>query len=327
MLRTGRYDRYLSGLVLQENNTLLPIEREIARQGLPADFIATVSDYYQPLAQDIIMRMGGQTQPTPHTIGIQGTQGSGKSTCASFLKTIFETQYDKRTLVLSIDDFYLTRAERKALAGSEHPLFATRGVPGTHDITLLEDTLDSCARIKSGVPVRVPTFDKAIDDRAKPSDWQIVSEAVDIIIIEGWCVGIPPQDENTLRQAINQLEAEEDGEHTWRNYVNRKLAGEYADLFKKFDHLVALQAPDFDCVFEWRLLQERKLAANLKQSGESLAASKVQSPAELRRFISHYERLTRHALDVMPKIADWMLILNTDHSFSALKTQVKKTSA
>ena len=32
--------------------------------------------------------------------------------------------------------------------------------------------------------------------------------------------------------------------------------------------------------------------------------------AQLRRFIGHYERLTRHALATLPECADWMFVLD-----------------
>lgn len=294
------------------------IQQEIVRHQLPSDFYQVVTDYYQPLVKEIIHQASKSANAAPLFVGIQGTQGSGKSTCAAFLKLLFETQWHKPTLVMSIDDFYLTRAERQALAQQVHPLLVTRGVPGTHDIGLLQTTLEACSQRQSEPVISVPVFDKASDDRAPVAQWQSVTEPVDIIILEGWCVGLTAQDEAELAAPINALEADEDADQQWRRYVNQHLANEYTHLYAKFDCLVALQAPSFDCVFDWRRLQEQKLLQRLTDAGQD--TSKVQSEDELRRFISHYERLTRHALKIMPKMADYLLVLREDHGFSQLIT-------
>lgn len=42
-------------------------------------------------------------------------------------------------------------------------------------------------------------------------------------------------------------------------------------------------------------------------------------PAELRRFIQHYERLTRHALAVMPLLADAVIELSPAHEWLDLR--------
>lgn len=299
------------------------VQQAIVENKLPTSFVSTVNGFYIPLVEKLITQSEGflssSESSRPLFVGIQGTQGSGKSTCAEFLKLILTEQYNKSCLVMSIDDFYLTRAERKLLAEQEHPLFATRGVPGTHDISLLGKALDDCSNVSANNPIQVPVFDKTIDDRAPESQWQTVAEPVDIIILEGWCVGVTPQLENELVKPINELETDEDAQKIWRSFVNAKLADEYKLLFARLDYLIALQAPSFECVYEWRLLQEQKLAAKLA-SLENIDTSniRIQSEQELTRFISHYERLTRHALKTMPTLADWLLVLNQDHSFAQL---------
>ena len=225
-------------------------------------------------------------------------------------------------MVISIDDFYLTRSERYELANDIHALFVTRGVPGTHDLGLLQQTITDCGDPQA-LPFSVPVFDKATDDRAANSDWQVVTEEVDIIILEGWCVGLTAQAEASLLEAINELEKNEDLDQRWRRYINEQLATKYAEIYKQFDCLIALQAPSFECVYEWRTLQEEKLIQSLAQSNEELDSSKVMSPDQLKRFISHYERLTRHALETMPQQADFLLKLQEDHGFSALISNQK----
>lgn len=65
--------------------------------------------------------------------GLSALQGTGKSTLAAQLAQAAQRE-GLRSAVLSLDDFYLTRAARQALARQVHPLLVTRGPPGTHKI-------------------------------------------------------------------------------------------------------------------------------------------------------------------------------------------------
>jgi D-glycerate 3-kinase len=216
----------------------------------------------------------------PFVLGLCGPQGSGKSTGADALQRLLEDR-GARTAVFSLDDLYLTKAERAGLAASVHPLFATRGPPGTHDIALGLATLDALAR-RGGV--RLPRFDKATDDRAPTSAWPEIETPVDLVIFEGWCVGARPQPVEALDLPINALEAAEDPDGRWRAAVNQALAGAYQTLFSRIDLLVLLRPPAFDVVLDWRREQEQGLRA---RTGGGM------SDAALVRFIQHYERLTR----------------------------------
>ena len=287
------------------------IRHHISQQQLPPEFFATVETFYLPLADGL----ASKTQPDSCLlVGVQGSQGSGKSTCADFLKLLLSEVFGKRVLVASIDDFYLTCAERQVLSDTVHPLFITRGVPGTHAVEMIHHMFDHAAGDDT---FRVPVFDKAVDDRASEDRWQAVQGPFDVVILEGWCVGIGPQTREALQAPINDLERWEDLDAVWRNYVNTALAGDYADLYSRLDVLVALQAPSFDCVYGWRLLQEQKMIARLLLEGRD--ASQAQTPAQIERFISHYQRLTEHALTTMPTRADWLLALNANHGFKSLR--------
>jgi D-glycerate 3-kinase len=234
----------------------------------------------------------------PLVFGLCGSQGSGKSTLARALAHRFP-----RTVVLSLDDFYLTRAERMRLAHEVHPLLAVRGVPGTHDIGLACSVF---AALDRGEVVPLPRFDKATDDRVDPALWQLAPEEVDLVIFEGWCVGACPQPEAALEAAVNLLEKEEDPAAVWRRYVNAQLAGPYQRLFSRIDRLALLRAPDWQRVYAWRLQQEQELRRS-GATGEGL-----MDEEEVRRFISYYERLTRYILDEMPARADLVLQLDPD---------------
>lgn len=211
-------------------------------------------------------------------VGIAGAQGSGKSTMVPRLVRLLGMQ-GLRTSGLALDDFYLTKPERLALARSSHPLLATRGVPGTHDVALMNATID--ALLSGSAKVEVPCFDKAKDDRVAPRE---VMPPFDVILFEGWCIGAMPQTPAALAEPVNALERDEDPDGAWRRWVNERLAGEYAALFARLDLQIFLRAPDFAVVQRWRGEQEEQLQSDAMDRGQ------------LRRFIDHFERITRAML-------------------------------
>lgn len=266
--------------------------------------------FYRQLAAWMAERGRGQRGSI---IGINGGQGSGKSTAAAFLKDELLSAHGLRAVVLSLDDFYLPRADRERLARDVHPLFATRGVPGTHDVQLGVDTLDKLRQLRKGESLALPQFSKADDDRMPPSRWPNDTGPVDIVLFEGWCVGTPPQTSAELVEPANALEADEDADGRWRHIVNEQLRTSYADWYSQIDALVFLRVPDIDCVRRWRWQQEQDTA-----SAADSKATGLQSRTQLDRFIQHYERLTTHALRVLPERTDVLLTLGEDHAVSSI---------
>ncbi len=247
----------------------------------------------------------------PLIIGLAGAQGSGKSTLAAQLaqRLPFCTgalpngagalPYAGGSVVaVSLDDFYLTRARRQALAARVHPLFATRGPPGTHDLSLLLDVL---LRVRSGRPVSLPVFDKLADDRLPPQHWRRF-DRVDVLILEGWCIGARPQPAALLAEPVNALEAAEDPNALWRTHINQALAGRYARAWAMLDALAFLAAPDWETVPRWRAGQEAGLTRATGRKG--------MSPTAITRFCAHYERLTRWQLADTPRHAGLTLRLD-----------------
>lgn len=263
--------------------------------------------HYCTLAEWLAQRVRGRHCPV---IGINGAQGSGKTTLAHWLVDALRQQNGLRALVLSLDDFYLPRAQRRALAASTHPLLATRGVPGTHEVALGIEVIARLRRLGSGERLRLPAFSKAADDRRPPADAAEVAGPFDLLLFEGWCVGTPPQADEALATPVNGLEAKDDADGRWRRHVNAQLAGPYADWFSALDACVFLQVPDFDSVRRWRWQQE----CALQEDGPGR-----MDEAALARFLMHYERLTRHALAVMPERADAVLTLDGEHAVGALR--------
>ena len=272
-----------------------------------------LNSFYLPLAAALAKATRNKSGTL--IVGVNGAQGSGKTTLCSILTLLLESGFGLRVASLSIDDLYLTRSERDKLGKSVHPLLVTRGVPGTHDVELGVQLLTELQKTQAGRKISIPGFDKSIDDRIPQSDWRMVKTPLDIILFEGWCVGATPQATEELRHPVNRLEEIDDAEGRWREHVNSQLATDYAHLFASFDLLLMLEIPGMEWVFTWRGLQEKKLAAQAQRT----AATQLMDKAALQRFIMHYERLTRHMLAEMPERANLVLRLNSAHQIDAVR--------
>jgi len=262
----------------------------------------TQAGYPDVVIATVLALAAGRNRALSQLVGLSGLQGSGKSTLAAQLVAQARIA-GIDALALSIDDFYFGRVARLRLARDVHPLLATRGVPGTHDIGLLLQTLAALQTASAEAPARVPRFDKGRDTRLPPSLWRRVARPPHLIIFEGWCVGVPAQSAMALRRPLNRLEREEDCDARWRRWVNTQLERHYVPLWQRLDRLVMLQAPDYAIVTRWRDQQERALRER--------AAPRAMSPTALRRFLMYYERLSRQALRTLPAIADLRVVLDS----------------
>jgi len=269
--------------------------------GLSAEEAEVQYPVVRVIADAIIERVDSQCL----VVGISGSQGSGKSTLAAQLGYLMG-HAGYQTVQTSIDDFYLTRAERLELADSEHPLFATRGVPGTHDMNLLFNCVSG---IINAEPVILPRFDKLLDDRSPETT--AVAAGVNVLLLEGWCVGAPPIKQSWEVAPMNQLEAAEDSDGRWRQAVATALNSEaYQQVFDLIQYQVFLQIPDFAVVRDWRFRQEQHLG---KQGG----GGHTMDIDTLNRFISHYERITRHMLVSMPQCSNALIPVDDGHHFQS----------
>jgi D-glycerate 3-kinase len=253
------------------------------------------SDIVARFALGLLEEQSASGVSAPLVLGLCGAQGVGKSTVARTVAEFLEGR-GWRVLLLSLDDLYFTRAERERLAREVHPLFATRGVPGTHDVALGLRVLEGAARQGR---VAVPRFDKSRDDRAPREKWPVMETPVDLVLFEGWCVGAVPQTEDALAVPVNELERCEDTDGKWRRHANAQLSGPYRALFDRLDALVLLAAPGFEVVAGWR-----------KQQELGLEGGPAMTPDAIDRFVRHYERLTRHILAEMPGRADLVIRLD-----------------
>lgn len=232
----------------------------------------------------------------PLIIGIAGAPGTGKSTLARHCAALLDD-----SLVLSLDDYYLPRAQRHRLAETIHPLLGMRGVPGTHDIALLSKHL---AQLKnpSHVRIEVPVFDKQSDDRVEPG--RVIPEGTSpqFIFVEGWIIGVPPQQVQELQSPVNSLETERDPHARWRTWVNAALSAYAGELGPHLDLRWFLQAPDWETVIGWRWDQERQLERPWLSSREDVA-----------EFLAPFQRLCMHIQHHGHAWADRVITLDQDH--------------
>jgi len=270
-------------------------EEAIAR---PSD--ALIAELYVPMTAWVADHVDDRMT----VLGLNGAQGTGKSTLARLLQRLLGRVHGVRAAILSLDDLYLSRAQRLERAQTIHPLLATRGVPGTHDVDLGIRVL-RCLR--DGRPIALPRFDKAKDERHRVADWPPWEGRCDLVIFEGWCMGARPQRSAELEAPVNELERLEDPTGDWRWYVNRELGRRYQTLFAELDMLLMLRPPGFDEVYAWREEQEARLRA-------VRGGPEVMTPAEVRRFVMHFERLTRFMREEMPTRADVVIDLGEDHA-------------
>jgi D-glycerate 3-kinase len=284
----------------------------INKNKLSEDFIKIAEEHFIPLAEEI--RTHQTSAKNTYFVGINGSQGSGKSTLSEFLKDYLTETYGMKVVVMSLDDFYFSRIERQIIAADVHPWFATRGVPGTHTMCLAKTVLHA---LKNQQPTTIPRFNKATDDPYPISAWTKVSAVVDIVIFEGWCWGVEAQTYEQLKKTVNTFEATEDNNAVWRNHANLQLSLYYQPLYSLMDKWVMLKAPSFEDVYAWRLEQEQKLNA----ATNSLEKSGIMNEQQIERFIQHYQRLTEHALETLPSSCDHLFRLNSARAITEHKVK------
>ena len=252
----------------------------------------------------------------PYFVGLAGGQGTGKTTISSLIRIILIKYFKLKVFRISIDDFYKTRKERINLSKRIHPMLLTRGVPGTHDINMMLDFFRK-AKSKKFKRFKLPTFNKAIDDRSNKKKWYDLKNKPDVIIFEGWCVGAKSEKTNTLKKTINSIERVKDHKQIWRKYVNQQLKSKYKNLYSQLNCLIYLKAKNFSLLQKWRLKQERKLLIKSKKNSKS----KIMNKKDVLNFMQTYQRITQNMFKNMPKYASIILNLNSNHQ---IKTSVYK---
>ncbi|AWH18798.1 kinase [Stenotrophomonas sp. ZAC14D2_NAIMI4_7] len=272
-----------------------------------AAYMPVVKGFPEALAEQALDDALASTATVP-VLAISGVQGSGKSTLAAQVVARARSR-GLNAAALSIDDVYLTRAQRQRLARQVHPLLITRGPPGTHDLPLAHAVLDAVAARQ---PLALPRFDKLADERLPEAQWSALDAPLDLLVFEGWFLGTPAQADAELDRPLNALEQEADPDGRWRRWCNQALADHYPALWQRCDRLWFLQPPDFSVVPRWRWQQEQNLQA--AQPGRH-----GMTRPQLERFVQYYERVSRQALRALPALADHVVQLDGQRQVQAVR--------
>ncbi|QTH72081.1 kinase [Pseudoalteromonas xiamenensis] len=268
--------------------------RFLSQHQLKRDYLSVATK----LARCVLAKI--DTSPRFPIIGINGPQGSGKSTLADYLCQFLENERMMSVGVVSIDDYYLSKSQRFILSETEHPLFNTRGVPGTHEVSR---GIQDFTAFKQGKAIALPRFDKSIDDRIE----DLPFKTFDVLIFEGWCVGIKPETQSRLAENTNAFETTFDADGTFRRCINHHLSCEYQEWFQFIDYLLFLKIESFDSILEWRLQQETQLF-DIKGKG--------MSAQQISQFIQFFERLTRWGQYSLEDNADLQVNVDKQHKMT-----------
>jgi D-glycerate 3-kinase len=211
-------------------------------------------------------------------------------------------------LSLSLDDLYKTYRDRQILKQHD-PRLIWRGPPGTHDVELGLTVLDKIRSCE--LPVSVPRFDKSAyngaGDRTTP---EIVTNA-DIVLFEGWFVGVRPIDPSAFDHPPSPILTPED--QAFARDINDKLR-DYLPLWERLDSLIVLYPTDYRFSLEWRQQAERQMIA-LGKPG--------MTESEVEQFVKYFwcslhPELFIKPLIESPTLVDLVIEINSDHSFGKI---------
>jgi len=207
----------------------------------------------------------------PFIIGLNGVQGAGKTTLVKQLALELKENHNLETLVVSIDDFYMTHTDQQWLAKKcpGNALVQHRGEPGTHDTDLLRQFFYSMMNYQ---PTVVPQYDKSAfkgqGDRVPAEEWVAVNQEgtprIEVIIFEGWCVGFRPRDPADIKQMHDESVFHADVSRLYRHrledllFVNDQLA-HYNWVTDRLSLFIHIDAQELKYVYKWRQEQEEAL--------------------------------------------------------------------
>jgi D-glycerate 3-kinase len=238
--------------------------------------------------------------------GILGGQGVGKTTLCTVLKLIL-SYLGFSVATLSIDDLYLSYAERQMLQ-QKNPRLIWRGPPGTHDVNLGLKVIEQCLAGDNSGKIFMPRFDKSAfngaGDRTKP-------EAVakpDILLFEGWFVGVKPITEDCFNNPPAPILTSEDIQFAKDN--NQRLKT-YLPLWDKLDSLIILHPEDYRLSKQWRKQAEQKMIATGKTG---------MSDEECDRFVEYFWKALHPELFIKPLLetADVVVEIKSDRTLGKI---------
>jgi D-glycerate 3-kinase len=246
-------------------------------------------------------------------VALTGSPGTGKAPQAYYIEDEL-TARGFKVASLSVRDFTMSLHAREFLAQRVHPLFINRGIAGTHDMQGLRKVLEALGAPTFDAPIHVPTFDIKFDVRANFSRWKVIEEKPDIVLVRGWCLGAIAQESRELAVPVNEIEAQEDPDGVFRRAVNDRIRSDYQPLYHFFDRWIVRQAPSFDTVRRWRMIDERE-----RRTREGSEAG-IRGEQELHRYLSLLERTVRDMMRALPPRAHYLFTLNEERLISSYTT-------
>ncbi|MDA9704243.1 kinase [Prochlorococcus sp. AH-736-L19] len=184
-------------------------------------------------------------------IGISALPGTGKTTLGKWLEAI-SLKLNFKIAVISIDDFYLPSDEMK-LAIKNNPWNVSRGFPGSHSVRLMQEKL---LNWKLNGQLNVPVFDKSLrNGLGDRSHWRL--DNPDLLIIEGWFLGINPVASHINYQHKNSAEFSPH-ESSYRCIIQNNL-NKYLDVWNLIDNIWHLKPLEFEYMNIWKANQENEM--------------------------------------------------------------------
>ncbi len=246
--------------------------------------LLTLWRFWLPLALELNAER--QTLGRPVVQGILGGQGTGKTTLGVVLAQILDYLGD-RSVSFSLDDLYKSYIERQRLQQTD-PRLRWRGPPGTHDVEIGVELLDNLRQANRRKPAIVPRFDKSLwggaGDKAQPE----IIDTVDVVLFEGWFVGVRPVADHQFDQAPDPINTEADRQ--FARDCNERLL-DYVPLWHRLDRLLILQPRDYRLSRQWRTEAEHRAIAQGKGG---------LSDAELADFVEYFWKALHPELFITP---------------------------
>ncbi|SCU97467.1 LANO_0E16116g1_1 [Lachancea nothofagi CBS 11611] len=259
----------------------------IAQEAIP--FILSHYDSYATET-----KTNPKSNSPPLVIYVSGPQGSGKTYSSKAIKELLKSARPKlETIVVSIDDFYLTHDDQCQLARTfaDNTMLQGRGLPGTHDMQLLANFMHGVQRNEGSL--HIPTYDKSRfgGEGDRVNSLREVSLPVDLVIIEGWFLGF----ESTSEEKIAAMRSEKNtrrGEilrtHSLQNFIQiNNSFHQYAQTLwdnSRSPSLGVVISADVQNIYEWRQEQETHL---ISESGHGMSNEQVK--AFVLRYMPCYE--------------------------------------
>jgi D-glycerate 3-kinase len=248
--------------------------------------LTTLWSFWLPLALELAQKK--QEKGSNFIFGILGGQGTGKTTLTKILPLIWR-YLNLSSVAISIDDLYKTYAERQALLKID-PRLIWRGPPGTHDVELGLATINQLQQGQTSVTI--PRFDKSayqgMGDRTNPE----IVNSVEIIILEGWFVGVKPVDEKFLANPPFPIVSEEDKQFARDN--NERLK-EYLPLWEKLDYLMIFNPREYQYSLQWRKEAENQMIAQGKTG---------MTDEQIEEFVDYFWKALHPEIYLQPLISN-----------------------